>query len=68
MEEKHKCNCKNGDEKLYATTESRMNGEEQQWFKKGDRKEIDNYRGINLLNTTLKLRARITTNKISEKI
>lgn len=34
-------------------------------FKKGDKKEPNNYRGINLLNTSLKLTTKIITEKLS---
>lgn len=34
-------------------------------FKKGDRQEPNNYRGINLLDTTLKLVTKVITNKNS---
>lgn len=37
------------------------------FYKKGDRKDPNNYQGINLLNATLKLRIRIIRNKISER-
>lgn len=35
-------------------------------FKKGDKQEPTNYRGINLLSTTLKLITKIITNIINE--
>lgn len=34
-------------------------------FKKGDKQEMSNYRGINLLDTTLKLTTKVITNKIN---
>lgn len=37
-------------------------------FKKGDKKLPENYRGINLLNSTLKLTTKIITNKIGSII
>uniref|UniRef100_A0A6P7GGV7 Uncharacterized protein LOC114342410 n=1 Tax=Diabrotica virgifera virgifera TaxID=50390 RepID=A0A6P7GGV7_DIAVI len=38
------------------------------FFKKGDKKDPNNYRAINLLNTTLKLTTRIIATKINERI
>lgn len=38
------------------------------FFKKRDKKDLNNYSGINLLNTTFKLTTRLITTKMKERI
>jgi hypothetical protein len=37
-------------------------------FKKGDKRKLENYRGINLLHATLKLTTKIITSKLNSMV